>query len=108
MQGSRRLQRNREIVYREEGDGAFIFDPGTGNLKFMNRTAREAFLLLDQPREVDVLVERFSRIYPAVDNERIRSDLLTFLTEIERNGFISPVGTDPCVRETRRLTRLST
>ena len=95
MDGSRRLQRNREIVYREEGDGAFVFDPASGNLKFMNRTAREAFLLLDQPREVDTVVERFSRLYPAVDGERIRSDLLAFLTEIERNGFVSAVQAEP-------------
>jgi len=94
MQGSQRLRRNPEIVYREEGDGAFIFDPESGNLKFMNRTAKEAFLLLDQAGEINTLVQSFCRLYPAVDGEKIRSDLLAFLGEIERNGFATVVETD--------------
>jgi hypothetical protein len=94
MEGRRRLQRNPEIVYREEEDGAFVFDPESGNLKFMNRTAKEAFLLLDRPREMDALVRSFCRLYPEVDGEKIRSDLLAFLTEIERNGFATVVETD--------------
>ncbi len=91
MDGSRRLKRNAGVVYREEGDGAFVFDPESGNLKYMNRTAREAFLLLDQPREVAALVESFCRSYPSVDGETVRADLLAFLGEIERNGFVSAV-----------------
>ena len=81
--------RNESIVYREEEDGAFLFDPDTGNLKYMNRTAKEAFLLLDGRTDVNQVIQHLSTLYPDVDMQQIQRDALSYLQQLEENGFIS-------------------
>jgi len=75
--------RNESIVYREEEDGAFLFDPDTGNLKYMNRTAKEAFLLLDGRTDVNQVIQHLSTLYPDVDMQQIQRDALSYLQQLE-------------------------
>ena len=89
MDLSRIFVRNDSIVYREEEDGAFLFDPDTGNLKYMNRTAKEAFLLLDGHTAVNQVVRHLSTLYPDMDMQQIEKDVLSYLQQLDENGFIS-------------------
>ena len=86
--------RNDSIVYREEEDGAFLFDPDTGNLKYMNRTAKEAFLLLDGNTAVNQVVRHLSNLYPDMDMQQIEKDVLSYLQQLDENGFISSTPLD--------------
>lgn len=91
MDSKKKFQRNESIVYREEEDGAFLFDPDTGNLKFMNRSGRETFLMLDGQKDVHQLINDLSGLYPEAERNRVQKDVEGFLTVLEENRFISPV-----------------
>ena len=84
-----RYRKRESIVYREEEDGAFLFDPDTGNLKFMNRTGRETFLMLDGRSSVDHLLQRLRETYPDAEPLKIRQDVESFLIELVENDFIA-------------------
>ena len=86
---TRRFVRNHSVVYREEEDGAFLFDPETGNLKYMNRSAREAFLMLKGQEDVKQLIHHLLELYPDVDQKQIKKDVGSFLKQLEEDEFIS-------------------
>jgi len=89
MDLTKKFVKNPSIVYREEEDGAFLFDPETGNLKYMNLSAKEAFLMLNGQKDVSRLIHSLFELYPNVDIEQIQNDLGSFLKQLEVNGFIS-------------------
>jgi hypothetical protein len=89
MGTSQRYQRNEEIVYREEEDGAFLFNPDSGNLKYMNQSGRAAYLALDGQNDVNRLVVHLLELFSGVKRAQIEKDVEGFLRELEENGFIS-------------------
>ena len=84
-------QKNEQLVYREEEDGAFLFNPDTGNLKYMNRTGREIYLSLDDQCDKNGLTNHLLELFPGVERRQIVKDVENFLKELEENGFISPL-----------------
>lgn len=89
MDHSRKYVQCGGIVFREEEDGAFVFDPETGNLKYMNRSGRETYLMLDGKSDLDRVISNLSEIYAEVDLNQLRRDVEVFVTELEDGGFIS-------------------
>ena len=86
---SHRYLINPSIVYREEENGAFLFDPDTGNLKFMNRAACEVYQFLQSRHSIDDIVEMLSKVYPEVDTDQLRSDTTVILDSLMENRFIA-------------------
>ena len=84
----KKYQRNENIVYKEEEDGAFLFDPDTGNLKYMNQTGRAAYLMLNGQSDVQGIIQHLFDQFPEVEPRQIEEDLEVFLTELKENGFI--------------------
>ncbi len=91
MDKTQRFQRDEKIVYREEEDGAFLFDPDTGNLKYMNRSGKETYLMLNDQTEVDQVIDRLLGLFPDTGRREIEKDVKIFIKELEENGFISPL-----------------
>jgi hypothetical protein len=89
MDLTRRFVRNPSIVYREEEDGAFLFDPTTGNLQYMNPSAKEVFLMLNGQTDVNQLVRHLLKIYSGVDIKQVQKDVESLLEQLEENTFIS-------------------
>ena len=89
MEFKMRLRPNDHIVYREEDDGAFLFDPETGNLKYMNRSAKIIYLMLSDQNDTDRIIQNLQSSYPDTGKNQIRKDLETFIQQLEKNGFIS-------------------
>jgi len=90
MDFSQRFRANNNIILREEDDGAFLFDPKTGNLKYINRSAKDTFLLLNRETEVSQMIDHLFSLYSDVDREQIQKDVESFLMELVENRFISP------------------
>ncbi len=80
--------KNDEIVFREEGEGAFLFDPVNGNLKYLNRSGKEIYLMIDGSREIVRLLGSVTGIYPDSDRDEIEKDLDAFLNDLTDNRFI--------------------
>ena len=83
-----RYMKNEQIVFKEEGEGAFLFDPVNGNLKYLNRSAKEIYLMIDGSREPAHLLGGVTGIYPDSDRDEIEKDLGAFLNDLEDNRFI--------------------
>ena len=90
MDPAQRFKINKEIVYREEDDGAFLFDPDSGNLKYLNPTGKETFLMLEEEGNVGKAINHMHREHPDVDQVQIRKDMEIFLEQLKENGFIFP------------------
>ena len=76
-------------VFREEEEGAFLFDPESGNLKYMNRSGRETYLMLDGRNDLEQVIRNLSDRYPDAESRQLKQDLEAFITDLERERFIS-------------------
>ena len=74
---------------KEEGDGAFLFDPKNGNLKYVNRSGKEMFLHLNEDRDAEQMVDALLGRYPDADRDRLKTDVAAFLEQLKENGFIT-------------------
>ena len=88
MESEKRYRRNREVVFREEDDGAFLFDPDSGDLRYLNHSGKETFLMLDEGRDVNTVIHRMIELYPDVEPQRIEADVKDFVKDLEENRFI--------------------
>ena len=94
MDNIHRYQKNKDIVYREEEDGAFLFNPDTGNLKYMNQAGRATYLALDGKNDINNLTGCLLELFPGVKRAQVEKDVEVFLKELEENGFVSSPGKD--------------
>jgi hypothetical protein len=88
MNSAPRYMKNDNIVFREEDDGAFLFDPDTGNLKYLNRSAKETFLMIDGRNDLAQITNHLLELYPDANSQQIHNDLEQFLEDLQHNGFI--------------------
>ena len=90
MDLKRRFKQNEDIVYREEDDGAFLFDPDTGDLRYMNRSGRETFLMLKGDNDIAQVINSMLELYPEVEPIQMQKDVEDFLEDLEESHFILP------------------
>ena len=91
MDLARRFQQNEDTVFREEDDGAFLFDPDSGELRYVNQSGKETFLMLGEDHDVNTVIEQMIKLYPDVEPERIEADVKDFVRDLEENRFILPL-----------------
>jgi len=89
------LKPNPEMVFRKEEDGAFLFDPHTGNLKYLNASGVNMYELCDGRKTVGDIISLLMEFYPDMAVEKIAADTkhffeslaaMQFLTKSENNG----------------------
>jgi hypothetical protein len=89
------LKPNPEMVFRKEEEGAFLFDPHTGNLKYLNTNGLNIYELCDGRNKVGDIITLLMELYPDVTGEKIIADTesffeglaaMQFLTKSEENG----------------------
>jgi hypothetical protein len=90
MDSNRIFKRNHQIVYREEDEGAFLFDPDTGELRYMNQSGRETFLMLTGDKDINQVIRHMLYLYPDADPSQIKHDVGMFLKDLEDSHFILP------------------
>jgi hypothetical protein len=91
MDFEKRFRQNQEMVFREEDDGAFLFDPDTGDLRYLNQSGKETFLMLGEDHDVNKVIHGMTELYPDVEAARIEADVKDFVKDLEENHFIPPV-----------------
>jgi len=89
------LKPNSEMVFRKEEEGAFLFDPHTGNLKYLNANGVNIYELCDGRKTVGDIITLLTEFYPGMTVEKIAADTelffegltaMQFLTKCESNG----------------------
>ena len=88
MEFEKRYRQNEEIVFREEDDGAFLFDPDSGDLRYLNQSGKETFLMLGENQDVNRVIHRMIELYPDVEPQKIEADVEDFVKDLEENRFI--------------------
>ena len=83
------VQVKREIVLREEDDGAFLFDPDTGRLCYLNDVGITIWKLCRKPIEQDQIVKKRASEYPDTSNTQIADDCSVFLNDLDNLGFLA-------------------
>jgi hypothetical protein len=90
------LKPNPEMVFRKEEEGAFLFDPHTGNLKYLNTNGVNIYELCDGRKTVGDIISFMMEFYPDIAADRIGADTELFIEELavmqfmiksEKNGF---------------------
>ncbi len=72
------------MVFREEGDGAFLFDPDTGNLKFVNAMGVRIYRMCSGGVSVGEIVSSLVTDYPRIPEGQVREDVTSFLEEMTK------------------------
>ena len=75
-------------MFREEDDGAFLFDPDSGDLRYLNQSGKETFLLLGEDQDLNTVIQRMIELYPDVETKKIETDVRDFVKDLEENRFI--------------------
>ena len=79
---------NSKIVFREESEGALLFDPDTGMVKVLNDTGKFIWGNLDGKTSADSLVEKIKETFDISDVKKVRDDLDNFLNDLKKMKFI--------------------
>lgn len=78
------------VVFKKEDDGGFLFDPESGRLKYVNRTATTILDWIDGKTDLDGLLQALQHHYPDTAVETLRDDLAEFFQDLIANHFVSP------------------
>jgi len=83
-----RLLQNRDCIFREEEEGAFLFDPETGNLKFINSMGVNIYQLCDGRMTVGDITSLVCENYRDISSKRIEDDIKVFLKSLVEMEFL--------------------
>jgi hypothetical protein len=78
-----------DTVFREEEEGAFLFDPDTGRVCYLNEMGRMLWGLCEKNKSPQQMVEEVCAQYPAEPPDKIAKDCNAFFDELERLTFVS-------------------
>ena len=88
------LVQNPESIFREEEDGAFLFDPESGNLKYINGMGVSIYHLCNGRRSVLDIKSLVKENYKDIPEERIEKDIEDFLQDITEMEFLKKKETE--------------
>lgn len=80
---------NKRIVFREEGDGAFLFDPVDGNLKYLNHSGKEIYQTLKRSQDTASVIIFLQKTYPDADRDRLEADVMLFIDRMVEHNFVA-------------------
>ncbi len=83
-----RLVQNENSVFREEDDGAFLFDPEGGRLKYLNTTGTEVYRLCDGTRNVREIIDIVAGVFAETPRNDIERDVTAFLATLLEMNFL--------------------
>ena len=88
LKETERLSQNSENIFREEEDGAFLFDPETGNLKYINTMGVNIYQLCDGSMTVGEVTTLVIDNFKDIAREQIETDVKHFLEALVEINFL--------------------
>ena len=82
------LIHNPESIFRQEEDGAFLFHPETGNLKYINQMGVILYQLLDGAMSTSDIIATLKEKYADIPGEQIEKDVKKFLADLVEMEFL--------------------
>ena len=81
---------NPEVVLRTEEDGAFLFDPDSGRICFVNEVGITIWKLCQNPATLSEIIHQIEMNYAEVPKDEIAADCRDFLKKLAALGFLAP------------------
>jgi len=79
---------NPNIVFREEDEGAFLFDPDSGRICYLNEIGDAIWKMFGKPLSRDQIINNISSDYPEISKEQISNDFIAFLNKLKKLEFL--------------------
>ena len=83
-----RLSQNTDCIFRKEEEGAFLFDPETGNLKFINSMGVNIYQLCDGRMTIGDITSLVIENYKDISSKQIEDDIKVFLRSLVEMEFL--------------------
>lgn len=83
-----------ESIFRKEEDGAFLFDPENGNLKYINEMGGNIYHLCNGHSSVFDIKSLVKQHYRDIPEERIEKDIDDFLQDLTEMRFLKKKETE--------------
>jgi hypothetical protein len=80
---------NQDIVFREEEEGAFLFDPDTGRIFHLNELGMSIWKSCVKAKRPEQIIKDICLDYSEISREQIEKDCMKFLENLERLGFLA-------------------
>ena len=77
-----------EIVLRTEDEGAFLFDPDTGRICYLNDTGINIWKFCAKPVTQTQVIKKICANHPKVEQTQVSSDCVKFLNDLMKLGFL--------------------
>jgi hypothetical protein len=85
----KKIKVKKDIVLREEEEGAFLFDPNTGRICYLNTLAIRIWKSCNQLTNLESIVDKISPDFTEVSREQIIEDCTKFLQDLSNLGFLA-------------------
>jgi hypothetical protein len=76
------------LVFRQEEEGAFLFDPDTGVIKVLNPVGAFIWKSLDGKKTSPQIAQQVARSFGNVKLEEAEKDLTNFLSELKKGKLL--------------------
>lgn len=80
---------NQDIVFREEEEGAFLFDPDTGQIFHLNELGTSIWKSCVKAKRPEQIIKGICLDFSEVSQERIEKDCMKFFDDLRRLGFLA-------------------
>jgi methyltransferase-like protein len=80
-----------KIVFREEGEEAFLFHPDTGNIKVLNSTGTFIWKLCDGKHSKEKIINKIVENFAVDSKDTAAKDLEEILKDLTNSNFILKV-----------------
>ncbi|MCP3951972.1 MAG: PqqD family protein [Desulfobacterales bacterium] len=81
---------NPDIVLRTEEGGAFLFDPDTGRICFVNDVGITIWRLCKKPAALAEIIHQVELNYTEVPSQKVAADCRDFLGQLGKLDFLVP------------------
>jgi hypothetical protein len=83
-----RFSQNPKMLFHKEGNGAYLYDPDSGTLKYINAVGSFLYELCDAHHPIEQMITRIAGEYQDVPIAQIESDVECFLTDLLGMDFV--------------------
>jgi hypothetical protein len=83
------LTQDPESIFRKEEDGAFLFDPKSGNLKYINCMGVNIYQLCNGNGSVADITSLVAENYRDIPERQIKEDIKNFLQDLIEMKFVT-------------------
>jgi hypothetical protein len=78
-----------DVILREEEEGAFLFEPESGELSCLNPVGIDVWKLVDGEKNLSAIVDAVTAGYEGVERDTVLADVRCFLGDLKDFGYVS-------------------